>query len=183
MLTQLTCPHCKKEFVKEHQKQIFCSRMCSRAYDTHKKLKVIDKVCVVCNKAYTVTESTLRISKNKDACYSCYRKESSKDRLYLRQCKVCGKDFRRKNDGATVCSAACEEKTKNRVTVKFETAPKRSVKQDPKVKLESSMPCVDCAHGQRAAYSDTGWECKANARVCAPFTEKKLFKQREGATI
>jgi hypothetical protein len=171
-IQNLTCPHCKVEFIKEHQKQVFCSRMCSRNYKSAKDLQRIEKTCKTCSKPYQITTKGFKNSKIMGNCYACTREATKHEKRHQRQCLECGKDFRATINTVKLCSDACIELFKNKKTIKF-----KSEKQKPTVSIDK-IPCASCAFGKASTYAELGWECTRNARVCSPFTFKTLFQEK-----
>lgn len=49
----------------------------------------------------------------------------------------------------------------------------------PKVKINA--PCATCIHGVMNQASDIGWMCRANAMMCRPLAEKRLYTARPSA--
>lgn len=171
---QLSCPQCNKKFERETTKQVFCTPLCTRAHSTAKRAKPVNLFCSSCKSDYQLSKKTYEQSKNRTECIPCMRKRTQEERTQSRQCLVCGKSFKAKASENKICSLACAESSfaKPKEFKRYEKP------NTVKANLINKMPCVECEYGKRSNYSDSGWECLANARTCSPFTIQKLFKPR-----
>jgi hypothetical protein len=177
-MSEETCPHCGALFVKGAVRQRFCTRECQKAYVHSKRTERVEQQCE-CGATYTLSAQVVARATHRGMCQACAREEAAKARSSTRRCLVCGEKFRGLIAAEKVCSAVCAaaaatvaNRPKKFAAVSAETIAAQA-------RFANKVPCAECEHGVRSAYADTGWECELNARTCAPFTFRRLFKEKQ----
>lgn len=171
---ELWCVHCNKKFIREMAKQVFCTALCRHSHSTYKNSKPVKLTCSTCKEEYSVALKTFYQSKDRTECINCTRKSAKARTMQTRQCLVCGKEYKGKITESKLCSPACAQ-----AAAKKPKEFKRYEKPNTvKANLINKMPCGDCEHGKRSIHSDSGWECLANARICAPLVSQTLYKPK-----
>lgn len=106
------CKECKKEYklilsykqYKKHKYSNFCSVSCAHKYSSHYVKKQLKEAkCIDCGKIIYIKN---RASDKTCRCKDC-KKQHKIDKEPIKICKVCGKQFKRRN--ASCCSKECSK--------------------------------------------------------------------------
>lgn len=181
MSAKRKCTHCGAEYAPTAPRQVFCNPICSQAADRIKRLTKIEKVCNVCEKTYTQCAEVAKKTKWKSTCRSCIASIQGAEKQAVRQCIVCGKTYTGKTSQTKICSAACKQKAALAQPKRFNNdyTPTAKALQ----KFGNKFACKTCEFGAVNQHSTTGYECRANARICAPFTAMRLYKEKNNARV
>lgn len=83
------CPHCKQEFIRAHNRQIYCSRYCNRKSDKYQEMR----------RRYENSEQGKATAK----AYA----EKRKVKQIIKNCLICGKEFLPLKSHKNYCSIKC----------------------------------------------------------------------------
>lgn len=192
------CKVCGAEFKYSGRAQHTCSNSCKLAYYAQKGVSCITLQCT-CGAEIIVRKDTksAKLSARKNwICHECLYSDAK-----MIHCEKCGKRTR-SLAGRTKC-AHCTQAEAVKMVVKCDTCGgivrrtgetrcgycrerpsqiKKGTIRKPYVKKKKqlvveSYPCATCQHGKSSTHSDTGWECKASAAICKPWSQKNLYKE------
>lgn len=99
------CPECKKIFVRNHSRQIFCSLSCLAKNRNKRKNKPIIRNCPICGKEFTPTHNKRQIFCS-CACAAKNRIKKSSEKT----CPICMKKFSSVWGHQKYCSSNCRRK-------------------------------------------------------------------------
>jgi len=178
----LICPFCKIEFIPSGGHQTYCSGVCR---ENDRKQNYIPRTipqrnCEICSELYTPKVGNQKFCSQE--CFNIHREkyceELDEKRKIVRQCRYCGNDFRRIDEGSGFCTRSCAAKW-NIEHGLFEVW--RTRKND--LKPRRIQPCDECGTALESLETYRPGKLRFCNRICKGKYHSKHFSGENSPTF